>query len=403
MVSDGKASLPIAFDCHYFLGDRPCVWHKQQGLLCTCDHYAPIRENILIIKLDAMGDVLRTTALLPGLAEAHPEGGIAWITRSESVPLLQNNPYIREVIAYGPDAFAHLLSRSFDRVINLDSGKISSSLASAARSPRRDGYFLHAHGHVVPTNPAARAWLEMGVSDELKRKNARTYQSIMAEILDLRAVDRGYVFCLTEDERTAGRAHLERIGVDLSRPLVGLNTGAGGRWELKRWRMDGFLDLIERVHVDCGAQVMLMGGNAERERNSRLREAASVTVFDAGCDNEVRHFSALTSLCDVVVTGDTLALHIALATETRTVALFGPTSAPEIELYGLGEKIVPAMDCLGCYKSSCNFVPNCMDLVSVDMVADSVSRQLDLCRNASEIVQHPVTGGPRRSLQIVQA
>ncbi len=97
-----------------------------------------------------------------------------------------------------------------------------------------------------------------------------------------------------------------------------------------------------------------------------------------GCDNPVRHFAGMVGLCDVVVTGDTLAMHLALAQARRTVALFGPTSAPEIEMYGYGEKVVPKMECLGCYKNNCDFVPNCMDLISVDMVQAAVVRQLAL-------------------------
>jgi heptosyltransferase-2 len=65
-----------------------------------------------------------------------------------------------------------------------------------------------------------------------------------------------------------------------------------------------------------------------------------------------------------------------LALGRRTVVLFGPTSAAEIELYGLGEKVVPDMACLSCYKTSCDFVPNCMDLISTDMVTSAVVRQL---------------------------
>ncbi|HEY6180839.1 MAG TPA: hypothetical protein VIW67_01270, partial [Terriglobales bacterium] len=61
----------VAFDCKFFLGDRPCVWHKADGVLCTCERYQKVEQRLLIIKLDAMGDVLRTTALLPPLAKAH--------------------------------------------------------------------------------------------------------------------------------------------------------------------------------------------------------------------------------------------------------------------------------------------------------------------------------------------
>ena len=67
---------PIAYDCRHFLGDRPCAWHKREGLLCTCEHYEPITQRVLIVKLDAMGDVLRTTALLP--ARLRAEYGLEW-------------------------------------------------------------------------------------------------------------------------------------------------------------------------------------------------------------------------------------------------------------------------------------------------------------------------------------
>jgi hypothetical protein len=73
-------------------------------------------------------------------------------------------------------------------------------------------------------------------------------------------------------------------------------------------------------------------------------------------------------------------MHIALARGKRTVVLFGPTSSAEIEMYGLGEKVVPAMACLSCYKTSCDFVPNCMDLISTEMVEAAVVRQLAICR-----------------------
>ena len=89
----------------------------------------------------------------------------------------------------------------------------------------------------------------------------------------------------------------------------------------------------------------------------------------------MRHFGGLVACCDVVITGDTLAMHIVLAMGRRTVVLFGPTSAPEIELCDLGEKVIPDMSCLSCYKTSCDFVPNCMDLISTDMVAAAVRRQ----------------------------
>lgn len=88
----------IAYDCRFFLGDRPRVWHKSEGVICTCDHYERIEQRLLIVKLDAMGDVLRTTALLPALAQAHPRAAFTWITRRESCPLLDRNSFVSEIL-----------------------------------------------------------------------------------------------------------------------------------------------------------------------------------------------------------------------------------------------------------------------------------------------------------------
>jgi heptosyltransferase-2 len=368
----------IAYDCRFFAGDRPCVWHKQTGVLCTCERYDKVEQRLLIVKLDAMGDVLRSTALLPPLMEVHPRAAITWITRKESVPLLKGNPYVTEVLELGPEALAHLQARTFDRVINLDASKTSAALATSARSNRKDGFVMDERGYVQPTNDAARSWLEAGIFDDIKRAGTSTYQDRMAEILGLSGREHKYVFELGRDEVARGRAHLESLGVALDRPIIGLNTGAGGRWPLKQWREEGYVELIGRVSSQHDVQFVLLGGPGERERNERLAAASPVRLFDPGCDNPVRHFAAMLKQSDVVVTGDTLAMHLALALQRRTVVLFGPTSAPEIELYGLGEKVVPDMTCLSCYKTSCDFVPNCMDLISTGMVEQAVTRQLTL-------------------------
>jgi ADP-heptose:LPS heptosyltransferase len=368
----------IAYDCRYFLGDRPCTWHKQLGVVCECEHYAPLQGSLLIIKLGAMGDVLRTTCLLPVLAKAWPGMRLSWITRVESVPLLEHNPYLTEVVAYGTDALVHVLSQTFDRVINLDASRDSAALTSMARSHEKLGYTLHHGGYVVATNAAAEDWLRMGVFDDLKRANQRTYQEIMCAILGLPSAEARYVFELTEGEKQAGQRHLGELGLERDTTIVGIHTGGGGRWRFKQWHEASFIALIDELARERGhdTPMVLFGGPLEREMNRRIMEAVSVPLYDAGCDNGVRHVAALLNCCAVVVSGDSLPMHLALAMGRRVVVLFGPTSHTEIELFGLGEKIVPDLDCLACYKQECDFVPSCMDMVSVEMVKRAIVRQL---------------------------
>ncbi len=261
----------IAFDCRYFLGDRPCIWHKQSGVVCVCDHYQKIEERLLIVKLDAIGDVLRTTALLPALHEAHSAASITWLTRRDSVPLLRGNPYITEILELDPETCAHLLARTFDRVINLDASKVSASLAAVARSPRKDGYVLNAMGYVEATNGAARQWLEAGVFDDVKRQGTATYQDRMAAILGLGGRPHRYVLQLQPDEIGEARAQLLALGFDAGRPAIGLNTGAGGRWPLKQWREDGYVELSAGCTGAPTSSSCCSAAPSEVERNERLK------------------------------------------------------------------------------------------------------------------------------------
>jgi ADP-heptose:LPS heptosyltransferase len=78
----------------------------------------------------------------------------------------------------------------------------------------------------------------------------------------------------------------------------------------------------------------------------------------------------------VLITGDTLALHVSGGLGIFTVCLFGPTSSAEIEDYGLIKKITPDMNCLVCYKNTCDLKPNCMELITTDMVFAAVKNIL---------------------------
>ncbi|MRR36764.1 hypothetical protein EG829_19290, partial [bacterium] len=212
MAETGKP-MTIERECRYFLGDRPCTWHKREGVKCRCRYYERIDERILIIKLDAMGDVLRTTCLLPCMAERWPHAGIAWITRRESLPMLEGNPYLAEVIEYGADALLAIGTRRFDRVINLDAGKISAGFASMAKAKQKIGYVLNEKGFVEATGPEPEAWLRMGLFDDLKAANRKTYQEMMCSIVGVNPGRMKYVFELSDPERERGRHHLQGLGV----------------------------------------------------------------------------------------------------------------------------------------------------------------------------------------------
>src|SRR3989338_3157496 len=90
--------------------------------------------NILIIKLGAIGDVIRTTSVLPALKERYRDASIDWVTKKESIELLKNNPHIKNLYPIeGLDAES---LPAYDLVLNPDDEHNACRLASKARKKR---------------------------------------------------------------------------------------------------------------------------------------------------------------------------------------------------------------------------------------------------------------------------
>ncbi|PIO04453.1 hypothetical protein COT48_00265, partial [Candidatus Woesearchaeota archaeon CG08_land_8_20_14_0_20_47_9] len=115
------------------------------------------------------------------------------------------------------------------------------------------------------------------------------------------------------------------------------------------------------------------GGPEEAGRNRALLSRVKSKIIDSGCDNRLLDFAGIINLCSVLVTSDSLAMHIVLALKKPVVVFFGPTSSAEIELYSLGVKILPELECLCCYKKRCDKKPNCMDMISKDAIVNAVA------------------------------
>ncbi|MBN3033474.1 MAG: glycosyltransferase family 9 protein [Candidatus Saganbacteria bacterium] len=327
--------------------------------------------RILIVKLGALGDVLRTTSLLPGLAEKFAPAELDWITADAASELLDWNPYLSRVLAWDERDGAG----SYDLVIGLEDEKDVCRFASTVDAKEVIGAYL-SKGRITYT---PSAWFDMSVisrfgleqANSLKQKNEKTYQQHMADLLGIKVSP--YVFKLQPDEIEYGRKVVKDLGIGIKEKIVGVNTGAGKRWPQKSWGSEQTIDLVKRIRDELGAVSLILGGLDERARN---RAIARETGMPETGVHSLRGFAGVVNRCAVLLSSDSLALHFGIALNKRLVVFFGPTSAAEIELYGLGEKLAPDKPCAVCYKKSCELKPNCMDDLPVGTVFQAVRRQL---------------------------
>ena len=360
-------------DCKHFPGDKPCKPNKSENKKCDdCEYYSPIKFKILVIKLDAVGDVLRTTSILHALKLKYPESQITWLTKHNAKDIFINNNLVDNVLLFeSNDLLARLKTEAFDLLIHPDASPVSSSLAAITKAKVKKGFVLNHLGQVIPADDDAIEWLEMGAFDEFKKKNKKTYQQIIHEIAGLKFNKGEIIINLTADELAFKNHFYEAHSLQKYKTIIGLNTGASKRWQLKQWRFDGFKELISKLLKNKDVGIMLFGGEDEVDRNNELIKLFP-TLVNTGSKNSLRQFFSLMDIPDIILTGDTLALHTATALNKKVICFFGPTSSAEIEDYRRIKKISPEMDCLVCYKPECNFNPNCMDLISSDMIYDAI-------------------------------
>jgi heptosyltransferase-2 len=356
-------------DCRHFPGDHPCVYNKKEGIICNnCIYYSPVNYKIIIIKLEAIGDVLRTTSILHAIKDKYPESHITWLTKSASKDIFKNNPLVDNCLFFEePDLNSRLSTEVFDLVLHPDASPSSAAIAATIKAKEKKGYIMNHLGKIVPIDDIGIEWLEMGAFDQLKKANKKSYQQIIHEILGLDYKKGEIIINLDDKEKDFSAKFYADNHLNKYDFIIGINTGASLRWRFKQWRHEGFNELISILSKKSDTCILLYGGNEEKETNQNLK-LKFPNVIDTGSDNSLREFFALTDLSDIMITGDTLALHAATALKKKVICFFGPTSSNEIEDYGRIKKITPDMDCLVCYKQDCDFVPNCMDLISINMI-----------------------------------
>ncbi len=320
--------------------------------------------QILIIKLGAMGDVLRMISILRPLKEKYPDAHITWVTKKNSVELLESNPLVDDIIPIGDALKGKIMGGTFDLVISFDDEEEACALASYVKSKKLIGAYLK-DGKPAYT-PDSGPWFDMGLisihgkaeADKRKAANKRTYQDIHFSILSLKDPKKHHpTLILDEKERSFGEEFAKRNNIQKNDEVVGLNTGAGGRWQDKKLSIEQTVELIERIAKGSQAKMILFGGPEEEERNKEIIRKSKVPLIDAGCKNPLRKFAALVDLCDVMVASDSLAMHVAIALQKKVLAFFYPTSAAEIELYGKGKKIIARGKSYCSYQAVCTYPP----------------------------------------------
>lgn len=322
-------------NCKSFPGIYACeVMTAQAYKDCKdCKFYEPISKKILIIKLGAIGDVLRTTPILKTLKEKYGKNiHISWLVKEESKDLLKNNPLIDRILTYSLDSILRLQYEKFDILLSLEVDIPGIAISNLIKADKKYGYFLDKDGHPNYFNEGSKFYLERVFSNYINKSNKKNQLEMLHEIIELPYKKQDYILNLTEEELSYGEKFKKN-------KLIGINISSGDRWSNKSWDKNKIIELVKKIKRETNYSVILLGGKQEESLLNELkRKILYVTINNP--ENTLREFASTINQCDIIVTGDTLALHLALALKKKTIALFFCTPDWEIENFDYLKKIV---------------------------------------------------------------
>jgi hypothetical protein len=290
--------------------------------------------SVLIIKLGATGDVVRTTPLLRRL-----DGPVSWITAENNLALLDGID--REVRCVSWENRKRLANTGYDLVINLEDDRETSSFLKELRFKQLFGAHLNGDDQLAYTSDS-RDWFDLSListygrqeADRLKLLNRRTYQELIFHGLGLGF--NGEPYCLPPPRPTG-------LHGDLA-----ISSSAGPVWPMKKW---AYYDDLKNELESEGVTVNIL-----QNRPTLLEHFADVQGHRC------------------LVSGDSLPMHLALGSGVRCVSIFTCTSPWEIHGYGLQEKIVSPLLEKFFYKRG--YDRSATTAISVETVMDAVLAQL---------------------------
>lgn len=287
-------------------------------------------------KVVSLGDVVRCSVVLEALKEKYPSSNISWLISQEALPLVVDNPLINRVLVWDEFMPFALMREHYDMVINLEKLHGICALADMIQAWEKVGFRLNPQSGEYDTYMQgfiAKSYIKEKASGS---KTHDLWQKIIVEMIGCTWRNQEYSL----GYKPKPKEHFS----------VGLNHFVGSKWPTKAM------------------------GQAKWEQLAQSLEQENISYsWQKGMNNLYEYMDWIAG-CEVLVSSDSLGVHLALAMKKRVVVLFGSTSGEEIYLYGRGIALYPELtwQCIPCYQPKCTQAQHCMDFIPLDKVLDFI-------------------------------
>ncbi|MFA5088719.1 MAG: lipopolysaccharide heptosyltransferase II [Candidatus Omnitrophota bacterium] len=337
--------------------------------------------NILVVKMTAIGDVILISPSLKAIREKYPKARITCLVGTESRKILQNCPYIDDLVVYDSKNrergwlrtfhFSRKLrKRKFDMVIDFQNNRTSHLLSFLSFAKESFGYHNRKWGFLI-SNPVENPDHYLGPVEH-------QFQILKKVGIEFRREEGLELWPSRQDEEYV-QDFLDSEWLGNCQNMVGINIAASEKWKTKNWPVEHIARLCDLLAED-NIRVVITGVEQDKAKVRDLLRLTKTKPADFVGKTDILQLAALIAKCRVYVTPDSASLHVAAAMGTPFIALFGPTDSvrhlpPAREFRLIEKKIV----CAPCYDPHCRVgTHECLRGISPEEVAKAIHEILAL-------------------------
>ncbi|MBU1148399.1 MAG: glycosyltransferase family 9 protein [Candidatus Omnitrophica bacterium] len=308
-----------------------------------------MKKKILIVKMGftetidrrisvenvSLGDVFRTTAIL----HLFKKDQVSWLTTKEASPLLAGNPYIDRLLIYDLSTSLQLKSEQFDIIINLEKVPGVCALTDSINAWKRYGFRFDVKKGTAHAYEHSYEAVANSEDPALRKKMKKNWAQMLYEMVGAKWSGQGYI--LAYKPKTSEKFD------------IGFNARVGRRWPNKAWPEEHWKRLEK-----------LISGRY------------SISYQQSLCD--INGYIDWLNSCRLIITNDSLGLHLAIALKKKAIALFGPTSEKEVYMFDNGQIVRPSkkLKCIPCFSTRCKYNRSCMYMIKPETVYRKIEKTL---------------------------
>jgi heptosyltransferase I len=339
-------------------------------------------KNILITKPSSLGDIVLALPALAALRSNLPNAKISWLIRPEFAPLLENHPFLNELIPfdrkylakawYNPGAFKTLIGL----IKKLRQGKFD--VVFDFQGLFRTAVLSRLSGCKIRFGPAdGRELASLFYTDKIE------YNSDCVHLVDfyLKMVKAAgadcseikFVLPIHQTAAQAAQKLLSSFGVKPGQYVVFV---PGSAQLDKCWPAERFADLAGKISSNFHLPIVAIGTNAEKSIIEKIKAPGNVIIINLAGQTTLKELVELLRASKLVVSNDTGPGHIASALGVPLVMMYSWSNPARIAPYARAECMIAREPYSRGLKIKSNDPAHSIINITVDEVFRKVCEQL---------------------------